>query len=45
LTLRVFVETVLRYGLPLDYACGLVQVCATAYPLTVLTASDYTQTR
>jgi V-type H+-transporting ATPase subunit C len=27
LTLRVFVETVLRYGLPLDYVCGLVKVC------------------
>lgn len=27
LTLRVFVETVLRYGLPLDFVCGLVQVC------------------
>jgi V-type H+-transporting ATPase subunit C len=27
LALRVFVETVLRYGLPLDFACGLVQVC------------------
>lgn len=26
LTLRVFVETVLRYGLPLDYVCGLVKV-------------------
>lgn len=26
LTLRVFVETVLRYGLPLDFVCGLVQV-------------------
>lgn len=26
LTLRVFVETVLRYGLPLQYVCGLVQV-------------------
>lgn len=26
LALRVFVETVLRYGLPLDYVCGLVQV-------------------
>jgi V-type H+-transporting ATPase subunit C len=25
LTLRVFVETVLRYGLPLDYVCGLVK--------------------
>ena len=28
LALRVFVETVLRYGLPLDYVCGLIQVCA-----------------
>lgn len=27
LALRVFVETVLRYGLPLDFVCGLVQVC------------------
>lgn len=27
LALRVFVETVLRYGLPLDYVCGLIQVC------------------
>lgn len=26
LALRVFVETVLRYGLPLDFICGLVQV-------------------
>jgi len=26
MVLRVFVETVLRYGLPLDYVCGLVQV-------------------
>jgi len=25
LTLRVFVETVLRYGLPLDYVCGLIK--------------------
>ncbi|CAI6334260.1 unnamed protein product [Periconia digitata] len=25
LALRVFVETVLRYGLPLDFVCGLVQ--------------------
>ncbi|KAL3420708.1 V-ATPase subunit C [Phlyctema vagabunda] len=25
LTLRVFVETVLRYGLPLEYVCGLVK--------------------
>ncbi|KAF2636964.1 ATPase, V1 complex, subunit C [Massarina eburnea CBS 473.64] len=28
LTLRVFVETVLRYGLPLDFVCGLVQTNA-----------------
>ena len=27
LALRVFVETVLRYGLPLQFVCGLVQVC------------------
>ena len=26
LALQVFVETVLRYGLPLDFVCGLVQV-------------------
>lgn len=29
LALRVFVETVLRYGLPLDFVCGLVQVWLT----------------
>ena len=29
LALRVFVETVLRYGLPLSYVCGLVKVCST----------------
>ena len=28
LVLRVFVETVLRYGLPLSFVCGLVKVCA-----------------
>jgi len=28
LALRVFVETVLRYGLPLEYACGLVKTDA-----------------
>jgi hypothetical protein len=27
LVLRVFVETVLRYGLPLDFICALVRVC------------------
>lgn len=26
LTLRVFVETVLRYGLPLEYVCGIIRV-------------------
>ena len=26
LALRVFVETVLRYGLPLSFVCGLVRV-------------------
>lgn len=26
LALRVFVETVLRYGLPLQYVCGLIRV-------------------
>nr|POE47550.1 v-type proton atpase subunit c [Quercus suber] len=28
LTLRVFVETVLRYGLPLSYTCGLIKTDA-----------------
>ncbi|KAH6614808.1 hypothetical protein C7974DRAFT_402673 [Boeremia exigua] len=28
LALRVFVETVLRYGLPLDFVCGLIQTDA-----------------
>ena len=28
LALRVFVETVLRYGLPLSFTCGLVKVCS-----------------
>ena len=28
LTLRVFVETVLRYGLPLSFVCGIVKVCS-----------------
>lgn len=27
LVLRVFVETVLRYGLPLDFVCALIRVC------------------
>ena len=28
LTLRVFVETVLRYGLPLSFVCGIIKVCS-----------------
>lgn len=32
LTLRVFVETVLRYGLPLNYVCGLIKVNLTPPP-------------
>lgn len=32
LALRVFVETVLRYGLPLEFVCGLVQVCSVPSP-------------
>lgn len=31
LTLRVFVEAVLRYGLPLDYVTALVKVCIPPY--------------
>jgi V-type H+-transporting ATPase subunit C len=31
LALRVFVETVLRYGLPLDFVCGIVQVCTSSF--------------
>lgn len=37
LALRVFVETVLRYGLPLQFVCGLVRVCQT--PQSALTSS------
>lgn len=29
---RVFVETVLRYGLPLDFVAGLVKVCRPVLP-------------
>ena len=32
LALRVFVETVLRYGLPLEFVCGLVQVRDSSSP-------------
>lgn len=31
LALRVFVETVLRYGLPLDFICALVKVSSRVY--------------
>ena len=31
LVLRVFVETVLRYGLPLSFICGLVKVCCSMF--------------
>jgi len=45
LALRVFVETVLRYGLPLDYVAALVQVRLAILVLIVrLTiAADHTQ--
>lgn len=36
LALRVFVETVLRYGLPLQFVCGLVKVSC---PFTLLSAT------
>ena len=32
LALRVFVETVLRYGLPLNFVCGLVRVTPPFFP-------------
>ena len=34
LTLRVFVEAVLRYGLPLDYVSALIKVCGATAPGT-----------
>jgi V-type H+-transporting ATPase subunit C len=41
LVLRVFVETVLRYGLPLDFVCTLVRVCTTTFSFeTKLTRAD-----
>jgi V-type H+-transporting ATPase subunit C len=39
LALRVFVETVLRYGLPLDFVCGIVQV-RTSCPIRTRTNAD-----
>lgn len=37
LALRVFVETVLRYGLPLEFICGLVQVRNPSFPYLSIT--------
>lgn len=57
LALRVFVETVLRYGLPLNFVCGLIRVCdfSNHPPFCVLLTpsdrlirqieTDYVQTR
>lgn len=38
MTLRVFVETVLRYGLPLDFVCALVKVGTLGHPESILHA-------
>lgn len=35
LVLRVFVETVLRYGLPLDFVCTVVRVCTSSEPASI----------
>ena len=54
LALRVFVETVLRYGLPLQFVCGLIRVCQvpqlshktrdrTCQPLTINCRLDHAQ--
>lgn len=47
LTLRVFVETVLRYGLPLDFVCGLIKVIPSfvEHLLNSLTVCRQTQNR
>lgn len=47
LTLRVFVETVLRYGLPLDFVCGLIKVIPSfvEHLLKSLTVCRQTQNR
>ena len=39
LALRVFVETVLRYGLPLSFVCGLVRVSLSPVALPLFTQS------
>lgn len=41
LALRVFVETVLRYGLPLQFVCGLVRVCIR--PRVIIDVDGYLQ--
>lgn len=38
LALRVFVETVLRYGLPLTFVCGLVRVSRKLIPICTLSS-------
>lgn len=47
LALRVFVETVLRYGLPLEYVCGLVQVsliCPLLNERMLMYTADHSET-
>ena len=48
LALRVFVETVLRYGLPLAFVCGIVKVshppAAMMLSLTLINPASYLQT-
>lgn len=39
--LRVFVETVLRYGLPADFVCGIVEVSPSALVLSSARAPSY----
>lgn len=45
LALRVFVETVLRYGLPLSFACGLVKVYSTPLSIVELLITNATPHR
>ena len=41
LTLRVFVEAVLRYGLPLDYVSVLIEVSSPTYPENFLQSTAF----
>ena len=41
MALRVFVETVLRYGLPLDFVCGLVKVSFPSPTFSLFPLSPY----